>query len=168
VTIEPSALLQQRRSQHETRLQIFLVQTFRKHIQPHHAILAMVANGGHRSADTVALLGRMGLVRGWPDLALVTHRARCRWIEVKLERTLQHDRTTLYDDQKEIHDTLAWMDHPVDVVRNLKELWAIVNQEEIPHTLKRWPAEQSTFDFRKRKPKPRKAASEELEPLWTS
>lgn len=137
-------------SQHELKLQIYLVTLFRRHVRPWDAILAMIANGGYRTPETTDLLNRMGLVRGVPDLVLLTHRARCRWIEVKLARTLHHDRTTLSEEQAELHDTLAWMDHKVDVVRSVREFWDVVEDEQIPHTMVDFP-EQTVFDFRRRR-----------------
>lgn len=129
---------------------------FRKHVSPIDAILAMVADGEYRPPDTLALLDRMGLLNGMPDLLLFIAGRRTRLIEVKLETTLQHKRTFPSADQRDLHAELAALGHPVDVVRNFEEFWAIVEAEGIPHTLTQPPARQDSFSFRRQsRPRPR-------------
>jgi hypothetical protein len=144
---------------YERRLQIFLVDLFRKHVAPWDAVLAMTGNGELRTRETIEVLWRMGLVAGLPDLILIVPKARLHWIEVKLERTLHHDRTELSRDQRETHDLLRWMDHDIDTVRNVDEFWALVDAKRIPHTLEHLPPQQLSFEYRRRRRSPRRQAA---------
>lgn len=97
------------------------------------ASIFSVENGEARSPETLGLLGAMGLVSGWPDLGLVGIRALIHWIEIKLENTLHHPRTDLREDQRKIHELLAFYDHRVSVVRNSDEFWRVVDSLGIRH-----------------------------------
>jgi hypothetical protein len=135
----------------ERRLQILLVRRFRRYVMPWDAVLAMVANGEYRPAETLDLLDAMGLERGITDLVMVAARGLTCWIEVKLEKTLEHTRTDLTQTQRELHDTWAYMGHVMRVVRSLEELWAIVEEFAIPHRPWPRPVLQEAFDLRRRR-----------------
>ena len=127
-----------------------LVRDFRKRVRPWHAQITMITNGDYRPPETVKLLADLGLVRGIPDLILFIDGGRTRLIEIKLERTLRHGATYATPVQKELHDLFDFMDHPVDIVRNPAQFWAIVDAEGIPHdalVLRN----QETFNFGRRR-----------------
>ncbi len=117
----------------ERQLQIYCVRRFRRHVMPWDAKLMMVANGEYRPPETTDLLHALGLERGAPDLQMILHDRRLRWIEVKLDRTDRHARTDLFDEQREFHTELEYFDHQVDVVRSWTELWAIATEEHVPY-----------------------------------
>jgi len=110
-----------------------LVRQFRQLVDPLSAQLFSIENGEARSPETLALLGAMGMLSGWPDLGLVGTHALIHWIEIKLESSLQHARTELGADQRSIHALLSWYGHSVSVVRNSFEFWAIIDAHAIPH-----------------------------------
>jgi hypothetical protein len=109
------------------------VRQFKRLVSPLQATLLAIENGENRPPETLELLGAMGMENGITDLALLTNRARIHWIEVKLEATLQHARTDLRPDQREIHDLLVFYDHRISVVRNPDEFWSIVDSYDIAH-----------------------------------
>jgi hypothetical protein len=90
-------------------------------------------NGEDRGERTLELLTAMGVLSGWPDLALVLPEGRVHWIEVKLADTREHGRTELSRDQREIHSRLVSYDHAVSVVRTGEEFWSIVDHYAVPH-----------------------------------
>lgn len=138
---------------YERRLHILLVQRFLRHVHPRDAMIALIANGEYRPPQTLDLLVRMGLLKGLTDLQLILPRGRTRWIEVKLESTIEHGKTGLTDEQIEMHDQLRELDHQADVVRSFDEFWAIVEAESIPNTYVRrnaMPQEMLPFQRRRR------------------
>lgn len=128
-----SATVPRRRNRHELRLQVFLLRQFRKLVDPLDATLVSLENGEDRQASTLALLEAMGVLSGLHDLALVMTRGRLHWIEVKLEKTLEHARSELRPDQVELHELWEFYGHKSSVVRNAEEFWAIVDSYAIPH-----------------------------------
>lgn len=102
-----------------------------------------IANGEFRREDTLELLLAMGLEEGLTDLALILPAGRLRWLEVKLEQTLIHERTAPNRVQRELHDELRWLDHEVDVIRSLDDLLAILAVEDVPHTLSSGPRQEA-------------------------
>jgi hypothetical protein len=109
------------------------VQQFRKLVSPLDATILAIENGEDRNPETLALLGPLGMLSGFTDLALVMTRARIHFIEVKLEATLRHPRSELREDQRAIHRLLAYYDHKVSVVRSAAEFWHIVDSHGITH-----------------------------------
>jgi hypothetical protein len=128
-----------------------MVRRFRRHVMPWHAILVLIANGEYRPESTLDLLEAMGLEDGVMDLVMVISGGRTRWIEVKLDRTPEHGRTDLFQAQIEMHGLFGYLDHKVDQVRSLQELWAIVEEEGIPHRPWAEPVHQDAFDFGRRR-----------------
>lgn len=122
-----------RRNHYERRLQIYLVRQFRRLVDPLEASLAAIENGEDRSAETLDLLHALGVLDGMVDLVLLLRHGRVRWIEIKLEATLQHKRTGLTGAQRDLHALFGFYGHTVDVVRNAAEFWAIVDAEGISH-----------------------------------
>jgi hypothetical protein len=140
----------------ERRLQILLVRRFRKYVLPWNGKLVMIANGEYRPPQTLKLLDAMGLEDGMPDLALVGGRRHpVRWIEIKLEANINHEKTNCSDVQREMHDLLTYLENQVDVVRSFEEFWDIVEAEDIPHSMGERPPRQDVMDFRRRRPRGR-------------
>lgn len=131
----------------ERRLQIFIVRKFRHHVMEWDAVLAMWPNGEDRSEETKKLLRAMGLVEGMVDLVLLLPGRRIRLIEIKLRRTLRHDRTGNDRAQDELHDLLRHFDFQIDVVRTFREFWQIVIDERIPHRPIDLGGVQTQFDL---------------------
>jgi len=120
---------------------------------PWHAQLVMIANGEYRPPETTDLLKAMGLVDGMTDLILFLPAGRVRLIEVKLRTTADHAATDVFQDQRELHDELRYLDHIVDIVRGFDELWAIVEEEGLPHRLVATPTipVQETLDLHRKR-----------------
>lgn len=114
-------------------MQIFLVRQFRRLVDPLAGMLVAIENGEERDPETVNLLRAMGVLDGMTDLLLLGAGRKVRFIETKLELTPQHNRTDLFDAQREVHLMLQWYGFRVDVVRNAAEFWAIVDAEGIAH-----------------------------------
>lgn len=132
---------------------------FRKLVDPIHARLISLENGEDRSAATLALLHALGVDDGVPDLLLIMTRGRAHWIEVKLDATLTHARTDLFDAQSAFHAGLGGLGHAVSVVRSAPEFWAIVDRYHVPHAPVPQTAEQLVLPRPRRRPRKRASAS---------
>lgn len=132
-------------------MQILLVRRFRRYVMPWDAVLALVANGEYRPPETLDLLDAMGLENGITDLVMVAAGGLTCWIEVKLAKTSEHPRSDLTPDQRELHDTWTYMGHILRVVRSLEELWAVVEEFNVPHRPWPRPVVQEAFDLRRRR-----------------
>jgi hypothetical protein len=121
-----------RRNEHERRLQIWLVDRFRELVDPADAIILALENGEDRKPETLALLDRLGVLDGTPDLAIVYYAGQILWVEVKLAATLKHRRTGLSPAQKELHAQLRGLGHSVHEVRSGREFWALLKWARIP------------------------------------
>lgn len=122
-----------KKSPHEQRLQMVMIDRFRRIVNPWDAQLVMVPNGGYRPSEALDKLFAMGLEPGWPDLMLIMDRGRVRWVEVKLYKTLHHDFTDLDELQVQVHDTLRFLGHTPEVWRSLDEMYDVIEAEEILH-----------------------------------
>lgn len=129
-----------RRNAHERRLQIWLVDRFRELVDPADAIIIALENGEDRKAETLALLERLGVLDGTPDLAVVYFAGQILWVEVKLATTFHHHRTDLSEAQKVVHAQLKRLGHVVQTVRSAREFWSLLKLAGIP--FKEPPAEQ--------------------------
>lgn len=109
--------------QWEAELQRDMMRWVRSAVPEDQAIIYHTPNGGKRDRMEAALLKAMGVKAGVPDLTIIGPAPLwIAWAEVKLAKTLWHDRTGLSDEEREFRDkVLAW-GHQYAVVRTLGEL----------------------------------------------
>lgn len=89
-------------------------------------------NGGRRNAREAARLKRMGVLAGVPDYIFILPDNNVGFIELKLAKTIHHDRTYQSKVQKEFEAEYRSLVEPYDLYEVCRSL------DEVKETLTGW------------------------------
>ena len=112
----------------ETPIQIAIVDWLRMVLpkdKVHHS-----PNGEKRDKKTAAILKRMGVLAGWPDITIMTHDGRCVFLEVKRAKGGR-----LSKDQEDFRDfclaaKIPWAEtRSIDAAREALRMFGVQTRE---------------------------------------